>query len=172
MRRLRKEIYNGESMKNNIIFAFAIFAAVFFADNSQADDFTYFNTTLCRDYIEQGSSASDKIEIKINLYTRINPLKKKGNLSRTREIHNRACKSFKKRGWNIRDPFFEATDAGSIEIIQEERMKGVVTKTFLYLCTDDKLWNMVKYRGGSFDKYLEKVVNKAENCIKEKFDVR
>jgi len=47
-------------MKNNIIFAFAIFAAVFFADNSQADDFTYFNTTLCKDFINQGSSASEK----------------------------------------------------------------------------------------------------------------
>lgn len=78
----------------------------------------------------------------------------------------------KRRGWTERDPFFEASDAGSIEIIQEERMKGVVTKTFLYVCTDDELWNMVKYRGGSFEKYLEKVVNKTENCIKEKFDFR
>lgn len=159
-------------MKNYIIFAFALFAVVFFTDNSQADDFTYFNTTLCKDYIKQGSSTSDKTEIKIDLYTRINPLKKKDSLSKIWEIHRRACKSFKRRGWTVRDPFFEASDAGNIEITQEERMKGVVTQTFLYLCTDDTLWNMVKYRGGSFDKYLEKIVNKTENCIKEKFDFR
>lgn len=132
-------------MKNYIIFAFAIFSVVLFADNSQADDLTYFNTTLCKDYIKQGSSESDKTEIKINLYTRINPdgLKKKDGLSRTWGIHRRACKSFKRRGWTVCDPFFEASDAGSIEIIQEERKKSTVTKTFLYLCTDDKLWEYV-----------------------------
>ena len=32
--------------------------------------------------------------------------------------------------------------------------------------------NTFKYRGGSFDKYLEKIVKKTENCIKEKFDIR
>ena len=49
-------------MKNYIIYAFALFAVVFFSDNSQADDLTYFNTTLCKDYIKLRSSASDKTE--------------------------------------------------------------------------------------------------------------
>ena len=38
-----------------MIFAFAIFVVVLFADQSPADDFTYFNTTLCKDYIKQES---------------------------------------------------------------------------------------------------------------------
>ena len=121
-------------MKNHLIFAFAFFTVILFANQSPADDFTYFSTTLSKDYIKQGGSSSDKIEIKINLYTRINPLKKNDSISSTWKIHSRACKFFKRRGWTVRDPFFEASDAGSI-----------LSVTAPFACTYSDAWPITKY---------------------------
>ena len=44
-----------------MIFAFANFSVVLFSDKSPAGGFTYFNTTLCKDYIKQGNNNRKEI---------------------------------------------------------------------------------------------------------------
>lgn len=51
-------------------------------------------------------------------------------------------------------------------------MKRVVMKTFIYACDKDPLWKMMKYRGGSREKYFDRVANKAQTCIKAKYRFR
>jgi len=115
-----------------------------------------------------------EVEVTVTVLTRsdVEPSDRKGSILYALKFHDMLCDAFIRRGWRVTHPITEKLDAGTLELTFEPRMKRVVMKTFIYPCDKDPLWNMMKYRGGSYHKYFDKVANKAQDCIKTKNKLR
>ena len=149
---------------------FLILAAV----DTKANEYDYDFTALSKHFLTN-TYPQKKVEAKVGIFTRkyIESVSEQNDVIRSWDLHKKFRDSFFQRGWTSCEPWSGILDVGSIEVVQEERMniklkEKAVIRTYLYVCESDKLWNMRKYRGGSFQKYVDGIVKKVEECIREK----
>ena len=152
-----------------MVIVFLISTATFSA--AFAEDFPFITTALSKRYIDKNVYPNKETEVAVKILTNtsIDANKRKESILYALNFHEKLCQAFLKKGWQTCHPLDVQNDMGALELTFEPRMNlklkaTIVMKTFLYVCEDDKLWNMVKYRGGSVVKYFDKIVNKTENC--------
>ena len=84
------------------------------------------------------------------------------------KVHRKMVSMMEKNGWGENDPLlFDVIDAGDIQLVTGRGMNLKLKETFrlkAFLSSCDG--TMVKYRGGSIDKFLQKtVIEKTEDCF-------
>ena len=84
------------------------------------------------------------------------------------KVHRKLHSMMEKNGWGQEDPLLiDVIDAGDIQLVTGRGMNLRFKETLrlkAYLSSCDG--TMVKYRGGSIDKFLQKtVIEKAEDCF-------
>ena len=138
------------------------------------DQSPYLTTTLTKTYHTIQDYPRREVEVMVTILTRtdIEPSDTKGSIIYAFKFHDMLCDAFLRKGWSVTHPLAKKLDAGTIELTFEPRLKRVVMKTFIYPCDKDPLWNMMKYRGGSHEKYFDKVAEKTETCIRDKYHLR
>jgi len=158
-----------------------IILALFSAPAMAGEQLPYLTTVLAKTFHSMENYPGKEVEVTISILTRtdVEPSDRKGSILYALKFHDMLCDAFMRQGWRVTHPLSEKLDAcptlrraGSLELTFETRMKSVVMKTFIYPCDNDPLWNMMKYRSGSSDKYFDSVANKAEACIKTKYRLR
>ncbi len=164
-------------MRKIILMVMVFFISTTTFSAAFAEDFPFITTALSKKYIDKNVYPNKETEVGIKILTNTSIVanKRKESILYALDFHEKLCKAFLKKGWQITHPLDVQNDMGALELTFEPRMnlklkKTIVMKTFLYVCEDDRLWNMVKYRGGSVVKYFDKIVNKTENCIENKYN--
>ncbi len=134
------------------------------------DQSPYLITALTKTYHTMHDYPRREVEVMVTILTRtdIEPSDTKGSIIYAFKFHDMLCDAFLRKGWSVTHPLAKKLDAGTIELTFEPRLKRVVMKTFIYPCDKDPLWNIMKYRGGSHEKYFDKVADKTETCIEHK----
>ena len=168
-------------MKTIKILLFVILLGISCTPCMAGDQFPFLITTLVKTFHTLENYSAKEVEVMVTILTRtdVEPSDRKGSILYALKYHDMLCNAFMRQGWHVTHPLSEKLNAcpmvrraGTLELTFEPRMKRVVMKTFIYPCDKDPLWNMMKYRGGSYDKYFERVANKAETCIKDKYRLR
>jgi len=138
------------------------------------EQFTCLTTALVKTFHSLDNYLDKEIEVVVRILTRtdVEPSDRKGSVLYALKFHDMLCDAFMRHGWRVTHPLSEKLDGGTLELTFEPRMKHVVMKTFVYPCDNDPFWNMMKYRGGSHEKYFDRVANKAQTCIKAKYRLR
>jgi len=131
----------------------------------------YLTTALVKTFHSMDSYRPKEVEVMVRIFTRtdVDTSDRKGSILYALKFHDMLCDAFMRQGWRTAQPLSEKRDGGALELTFERRMKRVVMKTFIYPCDNDPLWNMMKYRGGSYERYFDSVTNKAQECIKAKY---
>jgi len=162
-------------MKKVIVLSYILLFSFLTASQAVPGDLPYLSTTLVnkKEIKDSHPSKTEEVTIQVLTNPEIEQDKDKENLLYTFSFHQQFIDAFKRKGWQEIHPLTPKKTMGTVELIFEPRVnlklkETVVMKTFLYVCEDDKQWNMVKYRGGSVDKYFDKVVGKVENCVEHK----
>jgi len=160
-------------MRKIILMVMVFFISTATFSDAFAEDLPFITTALSKKYIDKNvyPNKETQVAIKILTNTSIDANKRKESILYALDFHEKLCKAFLKKGWQTCHPLDVQNDLGVLELTFEPRMnlklkKTIVMKTFLHVCEDDRLWNMVKYRGGSVVKYFDKIVNKTENCVR------
>jgi hypothetical protein len=145
-------------------------ASLILCSTALAGDLPYLTTALVKRYHSTNNYQTQELDVVVRVLTDANvePADRRGSLLYALKFHTMLCEAFERLGWRKTDPLSAKLDAGTLELTFEPRMKGVVMKTFVYPCDSQRLWNMMKYRGGSKDKYFDRVVEKTQTCIEEK----
>lgn len=153
-----------------IIIAFALVSTPALA----GEHLPYLSTALVKTFHSADNYPGKEVEVMVRILTRtdVEPSDRKGSILYALKFHDMLCDAFMGQGWRVIHPLSEKSDAGALELTFESRMKRVVMKTFIYPCDKDPLWNMMKYRGGSHEKYFGSVAAKAQACIKTKYRLR
>ena len=140
-----------------IIIALALFPAPAPAENH----LPYLTTALIKTFHSTESYPGKEVEVVVRIltHTDVELSDRKGSILYALKYHDMLCDAFVRQGWRVTHPLSEKLDAcatlrraGSLELTFERRMKRVVIKTFIYPCDKDPLWNMMKYRGGSYER--------------------
>ena len=151
------------------IFTTFLFVLIFAAP-LKAEEFNYLTTSLSKSF-KSIEYPYKNVETKITIKTRLNDDDlTEPSILRTRDVHKKYLNAFYARGWNKINPLTDYLDAGDIEVTQEDRMnlkleEKLVLKSYLYVCENTPPWNMMKYRGGDLNKYLDSVIDRAEGCV-------
>lgn len=142
--------------------------------NAYSGDFPFLTTGLFKKYQDTSVYPHKDVEVMINVITNteVDSNRKKESIFFALKNHERLTDAFIRSGWRECHLLDNKFQVGHIELVFEPRMnlkfdETIVIKTFVYVCESDKLWNMLKYRGGNIEKYFDKVVVKTENCIKD-----
>lgn len=159
-------------MRRSFILLLTVFL-IQLAAEAMPNELDYDFTALSKHFLTN-TYPQKKVEAKVGIFTRkyIESLSEQNDVIRSWDLHKKFRDAFFQRGWTSCEPWSDILDVGSIEVVQEERLnikmkEKVVIRTYLYVCESDKLWNMRKYRGGSLQKYVDGIVKKAEECVKE-----
>lgn len=157
-------------MKGIIPFILTFFV---FCGTVLAGDLPYLTSALGKTYRTTQTFPGKEVDLMVRVLTSsaVEPYDRKGSILYAFKYHELLCRAFERRGWKVIHPLSDNVDAGTLELTFEPRMKGVVMKTFIYPCDSSRLWNMMKYRGGSEAKYFDQVVRKAIGCIRDKFQL-
>ena len=157
-------------MKTIKILLFVMLSGLLPVSSVAGDQLPYLITALVKTYYSTDSYPGKEVQVMVTIITRtdVEPSDRKGSVLYALKFHDMLCDAFIKQGWHVTHPLSKGLDAGTLELTFEPRMKRVVMKTFVYPCNKDPLWNMMKYRGGSYEQYFDNVAGKTEDCIKEK----
>ena len=131
-----------------------IILALFPAPALAGEQFPYLTTALVKTFHSMENYPGKEVEVMIRIltHTDVELSDRKGSILYALKFHDMLCDAFIRKGWRTAHPLSEKPDAGSLELTFERRMKRVVIKTFIYPCDKDPLWNMMKYRGGSYER--------------------
>ena len=138
-----------------------IILALFPAPALAGEQFPYLTTALMKTFHSAENYPGKEVEVIVTILTRsdVEPSDRKGSILYALKFHDMLCDAFVRQGWRVTHPLSEKLDAcatlrraGSLELTFERRMKRVVIKTFIYPRDKDPLWNMMKYRGGSYER--------------------
>ena len=140
---------------------------------SERDDLPFLVTTLSKTFLIKHVFPEKEVTLMLRVLSNTNtgnPEIKK-NVLAAFEYHQMLVKTFQREGWKPCDPLGHIEDAGTVEMTFEHRSRGMGIKTFVYSCDASKVWNMMKYRGGSPQKYCDSVAQKALKCIHHKYQL-
>lgn len=131
-----------------------IILALFPAPALAGEQFPYLTTALMKTFHSAENYPGKEVLVIVTILTRsdVEPSDRKGSILYALKFHDMLCDAFVRQGWRTAQPLSEKRDGGALELTFERRMKRVVIKTFIYPCDKDPLWNMMKYRGGSYER--------------------